>query len=55
MRKTYSYSPSLVVYDAASATVQPLPDAARARAYFAKSSRGASCPPGQEGLGVRLF
>jgi hypothetical protein len=55
MRKTYPYSTMLVVYDAASGAAQSLPDAATARAYFGRSARGASCPTGQEGMGVRLF
>ena len=55
MRKMYPCSTMLVVYDAASGAAQSLPDAATARAYFGNSSRAASCPTGQEGMGVRLF
>jgi hypothetical protein len=52
---THPYSSRTFVYDAANGVAQPLPDAATARVYFDKSTRGQSCPPSHEGVGVRLF
>jgi hypothetical protein len=52
---TYPYGRDLFVFDARSGRVQPLPDAATARAYFARSTSGQSCAPGREGIGVELF
>jgi hypothetical protein len=52
---TYPYGPDLFVYRADTGAVHPLTDAAVARAYFAESTQAASCPPAQEGVGVRLF
>jgi hypothetical protein len=51
----YPYGKALFVYHAGSGAVQPLRDAASARAYFATSTGARSCPPGQEGIGVGLF
>jgi hypothetical protein len=45
----------LFVYHAGTDVVQPLTDAAKARAYFATSTMGRSCPAGKEGVGVDLF
>ena len=54
-RTKYPYGRGLFVYDAGADVVQPLTDAAKARAYFSTSTMGRSCPAGKEGLGVDLF
>lgn len=51
----YPYGPGLFVYHAGTDVVQPLTDVAAARAYFAASTMGRSCPAGSEGVGVDLF
>ena len=54
-RTKYRFGPGLFVYHAGTDVVQPLTDAAKARAYFATSTMGRSCPAGKEGVGVDLF
>ena len=54
-RTKYPFGPGLFVYHAGTDVVQPLTDAAKARAYFATSTMGRSCPAGKEGVGVDLF
>ena len=51
----YPYSSSLFAYHAGTGLVQPLPDAATARAWLSRSLAAAKCPSGQEGIGVELF
>lgn len=51
----YPYTEGLFVYHAKTGSVHPLPDVASARIYFASSGRMPFCPPGHEGIGVRLF
>jgi hypothetical protein len=51
----YPYSSSLLAFDAANGTVQPLTDAATARAWLSRALAARRCPAGQEGLGVEPF
>lgn len=51
----YPYGSGLFVYDRGTGAVHPLADATAARAYFTDPGRRALCPPGHEGIGVRLF
>ena len=51
----YRYSSSLLAFDAGSGRVQPLADAATARAWLSRSLAARRCPAGQEGLGVEPF
>ncbi|HET7618183.1 MAG TPA: hypothetical protein VFK20_06700 [Vicinamibacterales bacterium] len=51
--RQYPYGDRLLVFEAGTGQVIPLPDAASGRQWFARRHTG--CPPGQEGIGVRLF
>jgi hypothetical protein len=51
----YPYSSSLFAYHAGTGVVQPLADAATARAWLSRSLASSSCPAGREGIGVEPF
>ena len=55
--KRYPYGPDLLVYDYERGTTVALTDRATAQQYFARVNpdRSNGCPPGIEGLGVRLL
>lgn len=55
--KQYPYGPDLLVYDYERNATEPLTDYATAQRYFQRNNpdRSNGCPPGIEGLGVRLL
>jgi hypothetical protein len=55
--KQYPYGPQLIVYDYERNAAEPLTDYATAQRYFQRHNpdRSNGCPPGIEGLGVRLL
>ena len=55
--KQYPYGSDLLVYDYERDTAEPLTDYATAQQYFQRNNpdRSNGCPPGIEGLGVRLL
>ena len=53
----YPYGPNMFVYNVQKAALVPLPSKQAAEEYFAlmNPSRDSGCPPGQEGVGTKVF
>jgi hypothetical protein len=51
----YEFAPTLLLYDFRRKTTRPLTDVAAAQAALAGGRADATCPPGGEGVGTRIF